>query len=77
MLDHLHKRLGITAGQTTPDGKFTLSRVECLGSCGTAPMMMVNDAYRENLTEANLDAMIDELSASPSASPSIAKEPAR
>ena len=63
MLDHLHARLGVTAGQTTPDGCFTLSRVECLGSCGTAPMMMVNDTYKENLDVAKLDAMIDELSA--------------
>ena len=67
VLDHLHERLGITAGQTTADGKFTLSRVECLGSCGTAPMMMVNDEYRENLDVAKLDAMIDELSAAQSA----------
>jgi NADH-quinone oxidoreductase subunit E len=63
MLDHLHQRLGITAGETTPDGTFTLSRVECLGSCGTAPMMMVNSAYVENLDAAKLDAMIAELSA--------------
>ncbi len=63
LLDHLHVRLGVTAGQTTADGCFTLSRVECLGSCGTAPMMMVNDAYRENLDVATLDAMLDELAA--------------
>ena len=66
LIDHLQKRLGVTAGQTTADGRFTLSRVECLGSCGTAPMMMVNDAYRENLDVAKLDAMIDELSAAAS-----------
>ena len=72
MIEHLHERLGIVAGQTTADGKFTLSRVECLGSCGTAPMMMVNDSYRENLTEANLDAMLEELSVIPSpVSPSL------
>jgi len=75
MIEHLHERLGITAGQTTPDGLFTLSRVECLGSCGTAPMMMVNDAYRENLTAASLDAMIDELSVAPSLAG--VKEPVR
>jgi NADH-quinone oxidoreductase subunit E len=69
LLDHLHQRLGITAGQTTLDRCFTLSRVECLGSCGTAPMMMVNDAYRENLDVARLDAMIDELAAPPAAPP--------
>jgi len=63
LLRHLHDRLGIVAGQTTPDGCFTISRVECLGSCGTAPMMMVNDSYLENLDVAVLDTMIAELSA--------------
>ena len=43
-------RLGITLGQTTTDGKFTLDEVECLASCGTAPMMQVNDDYHENLS---------------------------
>jgi NADH-quinone oxidoreductase subunit E len=56
-------RLGIVSGQTTPDRCFTLSRVECLGSCGTAPMMMVNDTYHENLDIPKMDAMIAELSA--------------
>lgn len=63
LLSHVHERLGITSGQTTSDGCFTLSRVECLGSCGTAPMMMVNDAYVENLDAAKMDALIGELSA--------------
>lgn len=47
----IKKRLGIELGQTTADGKFTLSEVECLASCGTAPMMQINDDYYENLTE--------------------------
>ena len=47
----LRKTLGIEVGQTTADGKFTLSEVECLASCGTAPMMQINDDYYENLTE--------------------------
>lgn len=47
----LEKILGIDVGQTTEDGRFTLSEVECLASCGTAPMMQVNDDYYENLTE--------------------------
>jgi NADH-quinone oxidoreductase subunit E len=46
----IEDRLGITLGQTTADGKFTLDEVECLASCGTAPMMQVNDDYLENLT---------------------------
>jgi NADH-quinone oxidoreductase E subunit len=47
----LKKTLGIDVGQTTGDGKFTLSEVECLASCGTAPMMQINDDYYENLTD--------------------------
>ena len=51
----------VSAGETTPDGRFTLSHAECLGSCGTAPMMMVNEAYHENLTPAAVDALLEEL----------------
>jgi NADH-quinone oxidoreductase subunit E len=47
----LKKHLGIEVGQTTTDGKFTLSEVECLASCGTAPMMQINDDYHEALSE--------------------------
>jgi len=61
VLGHLSKRLGIQPGQTTPDGHFTLSTVECLGSCGTAPVVMVNEAYHENMSPAKLDALLKEL----------------
>jgi len=61
LLHHLEERLGIRAGETTPDGKFTLMPVECLAACGTAPMMQVNDLYVENLTLAQADKLIDEL----------------
>lgn len=47
----IQKTLGIEVGQTTADGRFTLSEVECLASCGTAPMMQINDDYYENLTD--------------------------
>ena len=47
----LKKTLGVEVGQTTADGRFTLSEVEWLASCGTAPMMQINDAYYENLTD--------------------------
>ncbi len=57
----LKKKLGIECGQTTPDGRFTLSEVECLASCGTAPMMQVNDDYHENLTEEKINAILDAL----------------
>jgi NADH-quinone oxidoreductase subunit E len=47
----IKRTLGIEVGQTTADARFTLSEVECLASCGTAPMMQVNDDYYENLTD--------------------------
>jgi NADH-quinone oxidoreductase subunit E len=61
VIAHVERRLGIKPGQTTPDGRYTLSTVECLGSCGTAPMMMVNDGYHENLTLTKLDELLQGL----------------
>jgi NADH-quinone oxidoreductase E subunit len=59
--DHLCKRLNIRPGETTPDGKFTLTEVECLGSCGTAPVIQVNEEYAANLTVEKVDRMIGDL----------------
>ncbi len=61
ILEHIEKRLGIKAGETSPDKKWTLSTVECMGSCGTAPMFAVGDDYYENLTIEKIDAIIDGL----------------
>ena len=61
--DHLCKKLGIEPGQTTADGRFTVSEVECLGSCGTAPVMMVDDEYFENLDPDKVDKIIAGLDA--------------
>jgi NADH-quinone oxidoreductase subunit E len=61
LLVHLERRLGIRPGGTTADGRFTLSTVECLGSCGTAPAMMLNDRYVENLSPEAVDALLKEL----------------
>jgi len=61
ILERLKKRLGIREGEVTPDGRFSLVTVECLGSCGTAPMMQVNDDYHENLTLDRLDALLDSM----------------
>jgi NADH-quinone oxidoreductase E subunit len=60
IMSHLCQKFGIKPGETTPDGQFTLSEVECLGSCGTAPMMQVNNDFHENLTIAKLDGLIAE-----------------
>jgi len=62
IVDALRRKLGIAVGQTTSDGRFTLMAVDCLGSCGTAPMMQVDDTYYENLTEEKLDAILADLS---------------
>jgi NADH-quinone oxidoreductase subunit E len=61
LIDHVCARLGIRPGETTADGMFTLSLVECLGSCGTAPVMQVDDDYHENLTVETVDALLDRL----------------
>lgn len=61
LIEHVSRKLGVKPGQTTPDGKFTLSTAECLGSCGTAPVMQVNDDYHENLTQEKIDALLDRL----------------
>jgi NADH-quinone oxidoreductase subunit E len=47
---HIAKEIGVKFGEISKDGRFTVSKVECLGSCGTAPMMQVNDRYHEKLT---------------------------
>src|SRR6267154_478710 len=48
--EHCSNKLGIKPGETTADGRFTLSEVECLGSCGTAPMLQIGFDYHENLS---------------------------
>jgi len=60
---HLEKRLGIHVGETTKDGMFTLKGVECLGSCGTAPMLQCGSKYHENLTPEKADSLIEQLRA--------------
>ena len=61
IVEFLSKKLGIKKSETTSDKKFTLSEVECLGSCGTAPMMQINDDYYENLTEAKIEEILKNL----------------
>ncbi len=58
---HIENRLGIKAGETSNDMKFTISEVECLGSCGTAPCVCINEDYIQNSTPEILDEIINEL----------------
>src|SRR3954471_8576801 len=59
--EHVCKKLGVKPGETTPDGRFSVSLVECLGSCGTAPMFQIGFDYHENLTLEKVDEILDKL----------------
>lgn len=58
ILRHIGQKLRIGVGETSSDGRFTLVEAECLGSCGTAPMMQIGDEYYENLDEAAVDRIL-------------------
>ena len=76
ILAHLEQRLGIRAGESTPDGRYYLKREEeCLAACCGAPMMMIDHEYHERLTPARVDAILDDLErAAPVATPEKAVE---
>jgi NADH-quinone oxidoreductase subunit E len=61
IVEHLTQKLGIKLGQTTPDGRFTLKEVECLGACVEAPMFQIGDTYYGNLTADKIDKILEEL----------------
>ena len=61
VLHHCERRLGVHAGETTPDGKVTLRTAECLAACGGAPMMQVDRDYHERLSLADVDQILDRL----------------
>src|SRR5919107_1676941 len=60
IIEYIKNKLGISVGETTKDGLFTLKTVECLGACGYAPMLQLGKTYREHLTKEKVDAIIDE-----------------
>jgi len=61
LVDHIAGRLGVAPGGTTPDGRFSLSTVECVAACGQAPVVLVNETYHANVTPASIDALIESL----------------
>jgi NADH-quinone oxidoreductase subunit E len=63
LLEHLEARLGIHAGSTTSDGKFTLEDVECIAACTEAPCMQVNYRYFHRVTHAEVDELLEDLRA--------------
>jgi NADH-quinone oxidoreductase subunit E len=74
VMDHLETRLGVKLGGTTADGRFTLLNNECLGSCGTAPMMQVDDDYYEDLDLERVDEIVDALTRGEKPTPGPAAE---
>lgn len=61
LLDYLKKKLDVDVGEVTPDGKFSIKKVECLGACGGAPMMQIGKVYYEDLTEQRIDEILEKL----------------
>ncbi|MBN2319020.1 MAG: NADH-quinone oxidoreductase subunit NuoE [Acidobacteria bacterium] len=61
IMAHLMEKLGIKPGETSSDNKYTLLEVECLGSCGTSPVVQINEDYYEELTPEKLDKILDSL----------------
>lgn len=59
VITYISNKLGIEDGETTSDGKFTLKTVECLGSCGTAPMLQCGADFHENLTEQKIEQLLE------------------
>ena len=59
--DHLCHKLNVKPGETTQDGMYTVTEVECLGSCGTAPVVQVNNDYHESMDVAKMDALLPKL----------------
>jgi len=62
LVKHLEEKLKVKTGHVTPDGVFSIGKVECLGSCGTAPMLQVNNLhFHEDLTREKVDKLLEEL----------------
>jgi len=58
LCEHLLKKLNVELDQTTTDGKFTVSHVECIASCGTAPVIQINDDLHEGVTPSRADELL-------------------
>jgi NADH-quinone oxidoreductase E subunit len=61
LFDYLSKKLSVHEGEITPDGLFSITAVECLASCGNAPVMQINMEYHENLDTGKVDEIIDSI----------------
>lgn len=69
ILDHFERKLNVRVGETSPDREFTLERVNCLGACALAPLVVVDGTYYGQMTGAKIDAVLAGLNGEPSAEP--------
>lgn len=74
VLEHFERMLGVQAGETTPDGEFTLERVNCLGACALAPLVVVDGRYYGQMTEAKADSVLERGTAAPPAEDAAVRE---
>ena len=74
VVEACEKRLGITIGETTPDGQFSLTEVECLGACVNAPIIQVNDDFYEDLDGPTTERLIDALKRGETPPPGSARQ---
>ncbi len=61
IVEYLKEKLGVEVGEVTPDGKYSIKKVECLGACGEAPVAMIGKEYYGNLTKERIDALLESL----------------
>jgi NADH-quinone oxidoreductase subunit E len=61
LIEYLKEKLGVDIGEVTPDGRFSIKKVECLGACGEAPVAMIGKEYYGNLTRERLDELLESL----------------
>jgi NADH:ubiquinone oxidoreductase subunit E len=64
LVQHITQSLGINVGETTADGMFTVTEVECAGACSGAPVVQINNEYHEKVDAAYMDAFITKVNAS-------------
>jgi NADH-quinone oxidoreductase subunit E len=75
VLEHFERKLGLRAGQTSPDGEVTLERVNCLGACALAPLAVVDGQYHGKMTESKADTVLQPVLRAARAEPDAGKRP--
>jgi NADH-quinone oxidoreductase subunit E len=75
VLEHFERKLGLRAGETSPDGEVTLERVNCLGACALAPLAVIDGQYHGQMTESKADKVLQPILRVGSPAPDSEKGP--